>query len=52
MCTFLGRWAVLAAGMVTAAAVALGVVLTARHHSTHDTHLAHTTDNTGEDHDS
>ncbi|MFC3572893.1 low temperature requirement protein A [Streptomyces yaanensis] len=29
-CTFLGEWAVLAAGIVTAAAVAAGVILTAR----------------------
>ncbi|WP_236244292.1 low temperature requirement protein A [Streptomyces sp. CC210A] len=30
LCTFAGHWAVLAAGLVTAAAVAAGVVLTAR----------------------
>ncbi|CAM5234698.1 membrane protein [Streptomyces canarius] len=29
-CTFLGAWAVLAAGLVSAVSVAVGVVLTAR----------------------
>ncbi|MFE5405727.1 low temperature requirement protein A [Streptomyces sp. NPDC056580] len=32
-CTFLGEWAVLAAGLVSAASVAAGVTLTARHAS-------------------
>ncbi len=34
MCSFAGRWAVLAAGLVAAAAVATGVTLTARNPAT------------------
>ncbi|MFF4872621.1 low temperature requirement protein A [Streptomyces sp. S1] len=36
MCSFAGRWAVLAAGLVAAAAVATGVTLTARNPATRD----------------
>jgi hypothetical protein len=53
ICTFLGHWAVLAAGVVTAVTVAVGVAPTARGHGTnadpeadgahasHNTHDAH-----------
>lgn len=41
VCTFLGRGAVLAAGIVATVAVAVGVVLTARGHSTPDAHETH-----------
>lgn len=36
VCTFLGHWAVLAAGVVAAVTVTVGVVFTARAHSIHD----------------
>ncbi|UUU33275.1 low temperature requirement protein A [Streptomyces sp. CA-210063] len=41
VCTFLGHWAVLAAGIVSAVTVAVGVAFTARDHSTHNAHEAH-----------
>lgn len=40
VCTFLGHWAVLAAGIVSAVTVSVGVILAARGHSTHATHNA------------
>ncbi|MFE7842104.1 low temperature requirement protein A [Streptomyces sp. NPDC057474] len=48
VCTFLGHWAVLAAGIVATLTVAVGVALTARAHGTHNdesdrTHEAHNT---------
>ncbi|WP_432121587.1 low temperature requirement protein A [Streptomyces sp. S1] len=39
MCSFAGRWAVLAAGLVAAAAVATGVTLTARNPATRDSRV-------------
>jgi low temperature requirement protein LtrA len=44
ICTFLGHWAVLAAGIVAAVTVAVEVALSARGHGAHETHGAHGTD--------
>ncbi|MGW0842522.1 low temperature requirement protein A [Streptomyces sp. NPDC002787] len=41
VCTFLGHWAVLAAGIVAAVTVAVEVAFTARGHTTHDAHETH-----------
>ncbi|MEI5522588.1 low temperature requirement protein A [Streptomyces brasiliscabiei] len=52
LCTFLGHWAVLAAGLVSAVTVAAGVLLTARGHLTHHDHTARTTSDSGGTHGS
>ncbi|MER6159765.1 low temperature requirement protein A [Streptomyces sp. NPDC001868] len=47
MCTFLGHWAVLAAGVVATLTVAVGEILTTRgHHGTHHAHGTHNSDGT------
>lgn len=47
MCTFLGHWAVLGAGVVATLTVAVGEILTTRgHHGTHHVHGTHTSDGT------
>lgn len=54
-CTFLGHWAVPAAGLVTAATVAVGVALSARGRRTEETHQVPGVDpahRTGDTHDS